>query len=213
MRHAADRALNTLIVFSCESLGLSPNQLSGIGLGFGLVAAGLVLTGYLGAAMVALAVSQVVDGLDGGVARRYGLQSDKGRVIEAVVDRTCEIAFFLALAVAGFASMKIALLACAAVLLITLSDWYSGFDPGFKRFIMYFGYAVYAWTGLPGFEMALTVVFFANLAGFAVGTIMAVYKFQREIDSAAIVRRDFEIASGIARTPDDPPTFLSKLFS
>jgi hypothetical protein len=130
-----------------------------------------------------------------------------------VVDRTCEIAYFLALGAAGIATMKIALLASAAVLLITLSERYSGFDPGFKRFMMYFGYALHAWTGLPGFEIALNVVFFANLAGFAIGTIMADYRFQREVDDAAVARREYEIASGVARRPDDPPTLLSKIFS
>ncbi len=213
MKKAADRALTALIVFSHESLGLSPNQLSGIGLVLGLLAALLAATGHLGAGMVLLAASQIVDGLDGGVARRYGLQTERGRLIEAVVDRTCEIAFFLALAAAGLATAKIALLACVAVLLVTFGERASGFDPGFKRFMMYFGYALYAWAGVPGFEIALNVVFFANLAGFALGTIMADYRFQREVDSAAIARREFEIGSGIARQPDDPPTFLSKLFS
>ncbi len=213
MKNPADRALAALIVFSHETLGLSPNQLSAIGLALGLLAALLAATGHIGAAMVVLAVSQLVDGLDGGVARRYGLQSERGRLIEAVVDRTCEIAFFLALAAAGLATLKIAALACIAVLLVTLGERASGFDPGFKRFMMYFGYALYAWAGVPGFEIALSVVFFANLAGFAVGTVLADYRFQGEIDEAVIVRRDFEAGSGIARRPDDPPTFLSKLFS
>jgi phosphatidylglycerophosphate synthase len=213
MRKSADRALTALIVFSHETLGLSPNQLSALGLALGLLAAGLAAAGQIVAAIVLLAFSQVVDGLDGGVARRYGLGSESGRTIEAVVDRTCEIAFFLALAAAGLATAKIALLASVAVLLVTMGERASGFDPGFKRFMMYFGYALYALAGLPGFEIALNVVFFANLAGFALGTVMADYRFQREVDTAAIVRRDFEIASGIARQGDDPPTFLSKLFS
>ncbi len=213
MRKAADRALGALISFSHETLGLSPNQLSAIGLALGLASAGLAAAGAIGAAIIVLAISQIADGLDGGVARRYGLQSERGRTIEDVVDRTCEIAFFLALAAAGLATLKIAALACVAVLLVTLGERYSGFDPGFKRFMMYFGYALHAWTGLPGFEVALNVVFFANLAGFAVGTIAADYRFQREVDNQAIIRREFEIASGIARQPDDPPTFLSKLFS
>ncbi|HLF13428.1 MAG TPA: CDP-alcohol phosphatidyltransferase family protein [Bacteroidota bacterium] len=213
MKKAADRALTALIVFSHESLGLSPNQLSGLGLALGLLAAGLTATGHIAAGIVVLAMSQIADGLDGGVARRYGLQSEQGRLIEAVADRTCEIAFFLALAAAGLATPKIALLACAAVLLVTLGERASGFDPGFKRFMMYFGYALEAWAGVPGFEIALNVVFFANLAGFAAGTIIADYRIQRKVDAEAIVRRDFEIASGIARRPDDPPSFLSKLFS
>jgi len=213
MKKAADRALNALIVFSHETLGLSPDALSGIGLAIGLLASAAAGTAHIRAGMVLLALSQIVDGLDGGVARRYGLQSERGRTIEAVVDRTCEITFFLALALAGVATMKIALLASVAVLLVTMGERVSGFDPGFKRFMLYFGYAIWSLGGDAGFEIALSVVFFANLAGFAYGTILADYRFQREVDDAAIARRDFEAATGIARTPDDPPSFLSKLFS
>jgi phosphatidylglycerophosphate synthase len=213
MKKAADRALNALIVFSHEALGLSPDAISGIGLAFGLLAGGVTATGHVAAGIVLLALSQIVDGLDGGVARKYGLQSERGRTIEAVVDRTCEISFFVALAFAGLATLKIALLASAAVLLVTLGERASGFDPGFKRFMMYFGYALHSWAGVAGFEIALNVVFFANLAGFAYGTILADYRFQREVDAAAMARRDFEAAAGIARAPDDPPSFLSKLFS
>jgi hypothetical protein len=213
MKKAADRALDALIVFSHETLGLSPDALSGIGLAIGLLASGLAATGHIAAGIVLLAFSQVVDGLDGGVARRYGLQSERGRTIEAVVDRTCETTFFIALALAGVASLRIALLASAAVLLVTLGERVSGFDPGFKRFMMYFGYALWSMTEAPGFEIALNVVFFANLAGFAYGTVLADYRFQAEVDAAAIARRDFEASAGIARWPDDPPSFLSKLFS
>lgn len=213
MRKALDRALTALIVFCHETLGLSPDAISVIGLAVGLVAAGVTAAGHAGAGIVLLAVSQVVDALDGGVARRYGLQTERGRILETVVDRTCEIAFFLALAFAGLATPKAALLAGVAVLLVTLGERVSGFDPGFKRFMMYFGWALWAWTGAPGFEIALGVVFFANLAGFAWGTILADYRFQREIDDEAIARRDYEAAAGIARVPDDPPSLLSKLFA
>ena len=213
MKKAADRALNALIVFSHETLGLSPDAISGIGLAFGVLAAGVTATGHAAAGLVLLAVSQIVDGLDGGVARKYGLQSEHGRVVEAVVDRTCEVAYFCALAFAGLAPWKLALLASSAVVLVTFSERASGFDPGFKRFMMYFGWVLWAFWGLDGFTIALTVVFFANLAGFAWGTILADYRFQASVDAAATARRDYEAAAGIARVPDDPPSFLSRLFS
>jgi len=213
MKKTADAALNALIVFAHERLGLSPNALSLIGLLIGIASAVAVVAGSLGAGMVLLAVSQIVDGLDGGVARRYGLQSENGKLIEAVVDRTCEIVFFLALVLAGLATLKIALLAIAAILLVTAVEPWSDFDPGFKRFMMYFGYLLTAAFGLEGFQIALNVVFFANLAGFAIGTIMADLRFQGEVDAQAIARREVEIAAGIPRRPDDPPSFLSRLFS
>lgn len=213
MKSFSDRILDALITLAHERLGLSPNQLTAGSLAAGLAAAGLLLTGHLAAAMAALALSQILDGLDGGVARKYGLGTERGRILETAADRACEIAFFLALAGAGLAAWTTASLACVAVLLVTLGESVSGFDPGFKRFVLYFGWALHAWTGLPGFEIALTVVFLANLAGFAAGTIIADYRFQREIDREAIARREFELAAGIARRPDDPPTFLSRLFS
>jgi len=213
VRKASDRVLTALIVLLHERLGLSPNAISGIHLALGIAAAAAVVAGRVGAGMLLLAASQIADGLDGGVARRYGLQSENGKLIETVVDRSCEIVFFLALVFAGLASLKISLLAIGAILLLTAVEPHSGFDPGFKRFMMYFGYALWAGFGVAGFEIALNVVFFANLAGSAIGTIVADYRFQQRVDAEAITRREYEIAAGISRKPDDPPSFLSKLFS
>lgn len=213
MRKGIDNILGLLIRFAHETLGLSPNQISVFGLMLGMVAAALVLVGRIEAALGMLAASQIVDALDGGVARRYGLQSKSGERLELVFDRLCEFAFFLALAYVGLASVKMALLACTAILLISWIEPYSKFDPGFKRFMMYFGYAAGALFGIRGFEVALHVVFWANLAGFVVGTILVDYRFQREVDDQAILRRERETAAGIAQPPDDPPSFLSKLFS
>ncbi len=213
MRAFSDRMLGILIAFLHETLGLSPNQVSGIGLVVGIAAAILVASGHLLAGMVGLAVSQIIDGLDGGIARRYHLQSEKGQYLEVLYDRTNELAIFLALAYAGHASYFVAILAFVAVLLVTLVEPLSHFDPGFKRFILYFGYAASVFFHVRGFELALTVVFFANLIGFIVGTILVDYRLQREIDAQAIIRRETEIALGIPQPPDDPPSFLSKLFA
>ncbi len=57
------------------------------------------------------------------------------------------------------------------------------------------------------------VIFLANLAGFVIGTILVDYRFQAEIDRQAILRRERESAAGFSPGPDDPPSFLSKLFS
>jgi hypothetical protein len=130
-----------------------------------------------------------------------------------VFDRACELAFFLALAYVGLASFRMALLAFTAIMLITWIEPRSKFDPGFKRFMMYFGYAAMVLFQVRGFEIALHVVFFANLLGFVIGTILVDYRFQQEVDRQAIERRQRETAAGIPQRPDDPPSFLSKLFS
>lgn len=213
MGKESDGILSLPIRFVHETLGLSPNQLSVIGLVAGMIAAALVAAGRLEAGLAALAFSQIVDGLDGGVARRYQLQSKQGERLEVIFDRLCELAFFLALAYVGLASLKMALLAFTAILLITWIEPKSKFDPGFKRFMMYFGYAAMVVFQVRGFEIALHVVFFANLLGFVIGTVLVDYRFQRKIDREAISRREREVAAGIAQPPDDPPSFLSKLFS
>ncbi len=213
MRKISDRILNSFIGFVHETLGLTPNQISTFGFLVGIAAATLVALGALVPGLIALALSQVIDGLDGGVARRYGLQSKTGQTLEVIYDRITELAIFLALASTGLASYWMASLAFVAILLVTVMEPLSGFDPGFKRFIIYFGYLATVLFHIRGFEASMHVIFFANLAGFAVGTIMVDYRLQREIDRQAIVRRDAELAMGITQPPDDPPSFLSKLFS
>ena len=213
MGKESDGILSLLIRFVHETLGLSPNQISTIGFVIGIVAAILVVAGFLVPGLIALAVSQVVDGLDGGVARRYNLQSAKGQLLEVVYDRLNELAIFLALAIVGFVSFKLVGLAFIAILLVTTIEPMSKFDPGFKRFIIYFGYFATMFFNIRGFEVAMQVIFFANLIGFVLGTIMVDYRLQREIDMQSIIRREAEKAMGIPHPPDDPPSFLSKLFS
>ncbi len=213
MTARSDGILSFPIRLIHETLGLSPNQISTLGLVVGIVAAIVVATGSLIAGLILLAVSQVIDGLDGGVARRYNLQSEKGQILEVVFDRLNELVIFLALAYIGQVTYFMAVLAFVAILLVTLVEPLSRFDPGFKRFIIYFGYLATVLFNVRGFQIAMHVVFFANLVGLVVGTIMVDYRLQKEIDTQAVVRREREIAMGVPQPPDDPPSFLSKLFS
>jgi len=213
MASLSDNILNLPIRFVHEKLGLSPNQLSTIGFIIGSVAALVVAGGHLIDGLALLALSQIIDGLDGGVARRYNLQSARGQMLEVVFDRLGELSIFLALAYIGEATYFMALMAFVAILLVTVIEPFSKFDPGFKRFMIYFGYAATVAFHIRGFQAAMHVIFWANLLGFVAGTIMVDYRFQTEIDRQAMARRDREIAMGIPQPPDDPPSFLSKLFS
>ena len=213
MGKASDGILQIPIRFAHETLGLSPNQLSVGGFVIGLIAAAAVASGLLLPGLVLLAGSQIVDGLDGGVARRYGLVSEHGKLLETVFDRLNELAIFLALAYAGYASYFMAVLAFVAILLVTIVQPMSDFDPGFKRFMIYFGYSAMTLFHVNGFELALHVVFIANLLGFLIGTIVVDYRLQKEIDTQVIMRREAERAMGVLGLPEDPPSFLSKLFS
>ncbi len=213
MGKGSDNILSFPIRFVHEKLGLSPNQISTLGFLIGMSAAVLVAKGKLLSGLVMLAVSQLVDGLDGGVARKYHLQSPKGQMLEVVYDRLNELAIFLALAFIGLVSYLMTILAFVAILLVTIVEPMSKFDPGFKRFMIYFGYLLTIIFHIGGFEIAMQVIFFANLIGFIVGTILVDYRLQAEIDRQAIMRRETEVAMGIPQPPDDPPSFLSKLFS
>ena len=213
MGSSSDGILSIPIRFMHESLGLSPNQISWAGFVVGIAGAGLVASGSLMAGLIVMAVSQILDGLDGGVARRYNLISPRGKTLEIVFDRLNELAMFLALARAGYVTMGMVALAFTAILLVTIGEHYSGFDPGFKRFMLYFGYLATVLFGIRGFQLAMHVIFIANLTGFAAGTIMADYRLQKAVDDQAILRRSMEDAAGVTRQPDDPPSFLSKLFS
>jgi hypothetical protein len=213
MKDLSDRILGPLIRFAHESLGLSPDQVSVIGFLVGMVAAGLVGTGNVVAGLLVMALSQIIDGVDGGIARQYGLQSPRGAMLEAIFDRGNEIAMFIALAYIGEVTYFMAALAFVAILLVTLVEPKSKFDPGAKRFMLYFGWLVTGVFNLRGFELAMKVIFFVNLAGFAVGTILADYRMQREIDTQAIELREKLRAAGMPLPPDDPPSFLSRAFS
>lgn len=213
MASASDTILRSLIRFVHEKLGLSPNQLSTLGFMIGTGAALVVMSENVVRGLVMLALSQIVDGLDGGVARRYGLQSAKGRMLETIYDRLNELMIFLAFAYIGYVTYFMAILAFVAILLVTIVEPLSKFDPGFKRFMIYFGYLVTIIFHINGFQIAMHVIFFANLAGFIVGTILVDYRLQKEIDTQAITRREREIAMGFPKPPDDPPSFLSRLFS
>ncbi len=213
MNKNSDGILSVFITFVHERLGLSPNQVSMATLVVGAVAAILVAGGHIEAGLVALAISQAIDGIDGGIARRYGLVSAKGKKLDTVIDRVNEFMIFFALAFSGLASYRMAALAFVAILLVTAVEPLSKFDPGFKRFMVYFGYLATVIFHIRGFEVALHVVFWANLMAFIVGTILVDYRLQGEIDAQVIRRRESERASGIAPLPEDPPSLLSRVFS
>jgi phosphatidylglycerophosphate synthase len=213
MKDFSDRILAPLIFVAHERIGLSANQVSTCGFIIGLLAAAVAALGHVSVGMLLMALSQVIDGVDGGIARRYNLYSRKGVYLEAVYDRLNELTMFLALAYIGKVSLTMALLAFLAILLVTIVEPKSKFDPGAKRFMLYFGWLGEVASGIRGFELALHVVFFANLSAAAVGTVMVDYRLQKEVDARAIAEREQRRALGLPLPPEDPPSILSRLFS
>ena len=79
-------------------LGLTPDVLNFVGLGFGIFSGALICLNQPEGGALALGISGVADILDGRIARRMRLVSRYGQFIDSTVDRFVEVAVLLALA-------------------------------------------------------------------------------------------------------------------
>jgi hypothetical protein len=159
-----------------ETLGLSPAAITYAGLALSLAAAAAIAMGHLHGGLLLMMASQFLDGFDGGVARTYGLGTPEGQRLDTYADRIAEVAIFAAFAVSGMVPVKLVVLALVAIALVTSIEPRSGFDPGFKRFVLYFG----LWFPYPAL---FTVIFGANLAVYVIGLLIIDCKFQVKMDA------------------------------
>ncbi|HEX4346638.1 MAG TPA: CDP-alcohol phosphatidyltransferase family protein [Vicinamibacterales bacterium] len=156
-------------------LGVTPTQITWATLVVSVAAAAAIAGQRVGTGLILMAVGQVLDAMDGGMAREFNLVSESGKKLDEWIDRASETAIFLGFAAAGTVPVWLVALSLVAIGLLTTISHRSRFDLGFKRFPLYFG----LWLS---YTLIFKVIFFANVVSYVVGLLIIDCQFQVAMD-------------------------------
>jgi phosphatidylglycerophosphate synthase len=176
MEALADWVNRPLARLFYRGLGLSPNQVSAFSFVASLGAAVVIGAGQLHAGLALMALGQWLDGLDGAMARRYGLASPHGKRIDTLFDRASEIAIFLGFAWSGMAPARLVLLSLVSILLLTTLVERTGIDTRAKRVALFGGLWI-------SYSTIFTLIFAVNLAAFVIALLKTDIDFQHRMDA------------------------------
>lgn len=159
VKKSYDQIMGPISEFFHIKLKLQPNHVSCIGFLIGLTSVAVILAGLWQLGLVIMAMSLLFDGIDGNIARVYGLESKTGEKLELIFDRSLEAFIFLAFAFINGINFGLAFLVIYSILLMTTLRNKAKFDPGLKRVALFLGFIL-------SFELIFNVVFLVHIGSF-----------------------------------------------
>ncbi|MHA2157004.1 MAG: CDP-alcohol phosphatidyltransferase family protein [Candidatus Hodarchaeales archaeon] len=152
---------------------MSPNQVSILGFLIGLVSVALIFFTHWQLGLIIMCISLFLDGVDGNIARVYGLESKTGEHLEIIFDRSLEALLFFALAYNFGIDYKVVFLTIYSILLMTSLRDKAKFDPGLKRVSLILLLVI-------SYEMIISLIFFTHIGAFILQLCILDNKNQRE---------------------------------
>ena len=118
-----------------------------------------------------MGISLFLDGVDGNIARVYGLQSKTGEQLEIIFDRSLEAWMFIALAYNFGVNYTVVFLAIYSIFLMTSLRDKAKFDPGLKRVSLLLILVL-------SYEIIISLVFFVHIGAFILQLCILDNKYQ-----------------------------------